>query len=216
MSFSVEHFLDLFTEFPQLAGPLFGLLALGESLAIVGAIIPATPILFLYGLMLGSDKLTPGEVIPWAITGAIAGYWISWRAGRRLGPAAYRHPVLRGQRRAVARARLFFRRWGGPSLIIGRFILGPFQSMLPLVAGVAAMSPRRFHPWATASAIIWVLVVLTPGFLTARGITVFGFDASTESFMLTVLLAVSGVLAIGAAAIVVVRLAFGPGKWRTR
>lgn len=178
------------------AGPLFGLLALGESTAVLGVIIPATPILFLVGTLLGSGQLDPYWVLPWAIAGAIAGYWLSWMIGRRSGTMLYRSALLRDHRRGVARARLFFSRWGGPSLILGRYVLGPFQSMLPLVAGVAAMDQRRFHGWNIASGTIWVFVVLAPGYMTARGVVLLGVGAAQQQWLVLALLVVSGGMAL--------------------
>lgn len=176
--------LQAFTDFVTLhgfwAGPAFGLLAFGESLAVVGTIIPATPLLFLIGIMLGKGLLHPLAVLPWAVAGAITGYWMSWAVGSRLGPSVYRHRLFGGQRRAIARVRLFFRRWGGPALIVGRFVLGPVQSMLPLVAGVAAMTPRRFHRWNAVSGVLWVCLVVTPGYIAARGFNILGFDEQTQ------------------------------------
>ena len=176
------------------AGPAFGLLAFGESLAVVGIIIPATPALFFIGTLLGSGQIDPAIVLPWIIAGAIAGYWLSWSAGRRMGHAVYRTRVVASHRRGVARTRLFFRRWGGPSLIVGRYLLGPLQSTLPLVAGVAGMGARRFHLWNVASGILWPFVVLAPGYLAARGVTLFGFGIAQQRLLVPVLLAVSLVL----------------------
>ncbi|HEX8414000.1 MAG TPA: DedA family protein [Sphingomicrobium sp.] len=147
-----------------------GLLAFGESLAIAGTIIPATPILLLLGTLIGRGLIEPAEAVPPALAGAIVGYWASWAIGRRLKSRIYRAKSLAARRRSVARVRLFLSRWGGPSLVIGRFMLGPLQSMLPLVAGAGGMGPRRFHVWNIVSAFVWVPIVLAPGYLTGRGL----------------------------------------------
>lgn len=187
---------DLIVTHRSWAGLLFGLLAFGESLAVVGTIIPATPILFLVGTLLGSGKVDAVPVVGCAIVGAIVGYWTSWRVGRAIGPSVYHAKILRGQRRGIARARLFFRKWGGPSLIVGRFVLGPVQSMLPLVAGVAAMESHCFNWWNLLSSVIWVFVVLAPGFFTARGVTLFGIGAAQQSILIGGLLIASLVLIV--------------------
>ena len=181
------------------AAPVFGLVAFGESLAFLGIIIPATPILFLMGTLVGSGRLDAGPVLAWAMAGAIAGYGLSWWAGRRAGNAVLRHPLLARHRRGVARARLFFRRWGGPALIFGRYVLGPFQSMLPMIAGVAMMDARRFHAWNVVSGVTWVLICLTPGYLATRGLTLFGVGASGQSWLIASATAVS----VGAVAVAV-------------
>jgi membrane protein DedA with SNARE-associated domain len=151
-----------------------GALAFGESLAVLGTIIPATPMLLLIGTLLGRGILNPIEVIPSALCGAICGYWLSWRIGHRLKARIYRSKGLIEQRRSLARVRLFLRRWGGASLVIGRFVLGPMQSMLPLVAGASGMPARKFHVWNLVSGTLWVPIVLAPGYLAERGLVFSG------------------------------------------
>jgi membrane protein DedA with SNARE-associated domain len=150
------------------------LLAFAESLAVIGTIIPATPMLLLIGTLLGQGTLGPIDVIPWAFCGAVTGYWLSWILGRRLKLSAYARRQLSKRRRSVARVRLLLHRWGGAALVVGRFVLGPLQSMLPLVAGATGMSPRRFHFWNALSGLIWVPVVLAPGYLVGRGLISLG------------------------------------------
>lgn len=203
----VSAFGDFIVAHKAWAAPAFGLLAFGESLAVAGVFIPATPILFLMGALLGGGELEPVPVLAWAIAGAVGGYWASWAVGRRLGPAVYRVRALRGHRRGVARARLFFRRWGGPALVVGRYVLGPFQSMLPLVAGVAAMGPRRFHGWNVASGVVWVFVCLAPGYLAASGLWALGADARLERRLVAGL----GMVSVGG-----IVAALGAAAWRLR
>ncbi len=145
-------------------------IAFGESLALVGAIIPATPFFILVGTSLGLGELDPITLIPPAILGAFLGYQISFSAGRVIGRHTHRHHLLTRHRRTVARMRLFSYRWGASSLIVGRFVLGPVQSLLPLVVGGLGMSRMRFTIVNIVSSIVWILVVLAPGYLSARGL----------------------------------------------
>lgn len=194
----LDHLTMLMIAHPGWAGAIFGLLAFGESLAIAGTIIPATPILFFVGTLIGSGRQDPLAIIPPAIVGAILGYWLSWTIGRRLGPRAYRLRPFAGQRRRMARLRLFFRRWGGPSLVVGRYVLGPLQSTLPLVAGAARMDARRFHAWNTLSGVLWVFVVLAPGYLSGRGLVAVVQSPAQQHAVLVGVMAVSTALIVGA------------------
>lgn len=187
----LEHLADFMVDHRWLAGPVFGLIAFGESLAVIGVFIPATPILFMVGVLAGSGRVDATSVVLFGIAGAIAGYWLSWLAGDQMGHRVWHLPSIARHRRGVARARLFFRRWGGISLVAGRYVLGPFQSMLPLVAGVARMDAHRFHRWNVLSGVLWVVLVLTPGFLVGRGIEIAGFDKAWQDQILTVLMVVS-------------------------
>lgn len=199
----VSHFLE---QNKFWAAPVFGLIAFGESTAVLGTIIPATPILFLMGTLVGDHRLNALPVLFWAILGAIGGYWLSWAVGRRIGHRLYQVRALKPHRRGIAQARLFFRNQGGPALIFGRFLLGPFQAMLPLVAGTAQMSPRRFHLWNLASSVTWVFVCLAPGYLTAKGLWWGGADPRITQGLGVVLALVS----VG-----LVLLSFGGILWRS-
>ncbi|AOF99839.1 hypothetical protein BSY18_2845 [Blastomonas sp. RAC04] len=182
---------DFMTDHRWLAGPAFGLIAFGESLAVIGVFIPATPILFMVGVLMGSGRVDAAPVVLFGIAGASAGYFLSWRAGERLGHHAWRLSAMTRHRRSIARARLFFRRWGGVSLVAGRYVLGPFQSMLPLVAGVARMDAPRFYCWNIMSAVVWVGLVLTPGFALGRGIEAAIFEKAWQDQIVAGLMAIS-------------------------
>jgi len=149
------------------AGPLTFLLTLGESMVVVGLFIPATALLLLTGGLIGSGTLTPWTIVCWGIAGAVLGDALSYLLGRWLGTGVlYRWPLNR-QRRAVAQARLFFRRYGFASVVIGRF-LGPLRSTVPTVAGVMGMGAWRFQGANVLSGVLWVPLMLAPGYFTAR------------------------------------------------
>lgn len=143
------------------------MLTLGESLIIVGLFIPATALLLLVGGLVGAGTLAPMPIVLWGIAGAIVGDAISYALGRWMGPSVVRRWPLNRQRSAVARARLFFHRYGFASVLIGRF-LGPIRSTIPLVAGVMMMSHTRFQLANVLSAVVWLPVMLAPGYFTAR------------------------------------------------
>lgn len=184
------------TDHRWLAGPAFALIAFGESLAVIGIFIPATPILFMVGVLIGNSRVDAESIVLFGIAGAVSGYWVSWKLGHSLGHRAWQAPALARHRRGIARARLFFRRWGRVSLIVGRYLLGPFQSMLPIIAGVAQMDARRFHRWNMASGVLWIVLVLAPGFLIGRGIAIAGLDHRHQEQMIALLTLASCLLVV--------------------
>lgn len=165
----IEQTADFITRYSVWAGPIVGLLAFGESLAFVGLLIPATALMLAVGGLIGSGVVDPLPVYIWAAAGAIAGDWISYAIGRKIGPSVYRHRLLTRYRSSVARARLFFRKYGILAVFLGRF-LGPLRSTVPLVAGVMDMRQRPFQIANIASAILWVPVMFAPGFVAARSL----------------------------------------------
>lgn len=149
--------------------PIIGLLAFGESLVLIGLFLPATALMIAVGGLIGRGLVDPVPVILCAIVGAVLGDWISFVIGRKIGPSAFRRRPFLAHRHAVARARLFFRRHGLASILLGRF-LGPVRATIPLVAGAAGMNQRRFQIANIASAILWVPALFAPGFLAARSL----------------------------------------------
>lgn len=163
------------------AGPLVGLLAFGESLAFVGLLIPATAMMIAVGGLIGAGLVDPAPVIAFAVLGAVLGDWLSYAIGRAIGPSAYRHWPLNRHRSAVARARLFFRRYGFIAIFLGRF-LGPIRATIPLVAGVMEMDRRRFQLANVTSALLWAPAMFVPGYLAVR--TMGSVEHVTEAHLL--------------------------------
>lgn len=178
------------------AGPLLGLLTFGESLVLVGAFVPATALMVAAGALTATGVLPLAPVLFWCCAGAMLGEAVSYFLGRRAGPALWRHPVLRSRRRTVAKARLFFRRYGVASIFLGRF-LGPIQAFVPLVAGVTRMTGPRFHVANVASALIWAPVMLAPGYLAGGGLAMLmSSSLLVPSAVALAVLAVGGALAV--------------------
>jgi membrane protein DedA with SNARE-associated domain len=151
------------------AGPILGILTLLESMLLIGAFVPATALMLLAGGLIASGALDPVEVFFWCVAGAVLGDAISFQIGRQLGARALRHPVLRPRRRAVARTRLFTRRYGVVSVFIGRFF-GPLRAFVPVMVGMLRMRGWVFQLANVTSAMLWVGVLLAPGYLAARGL----------------------------------------------
>jgi membrane protein DedA with SNARE-associated domain len=151
------------------AGLIIFLLTLGESLLIVGILIPATALLLLTGGLIGTGTLSAWNILIWGIAGAIVGDAISYFIGRWLGFGILRRWPFNTQRTSVARARLFFYRYGFISVLIGRF-LGPIRSTIPTVAGMMGMKHWLFQLANVLSALLWLPAMLAPGYLTAKGV----------------------------------------------
>jgi membrane protein DedA with SNARE-associated domain len=151
------------------AGLVIFMMALGESLFVVGIFIPATVLLFATGTLIATGVLDAGPILFWGITGAIVGDALSFWLGRWMGPKVLRHRYLNPYRRKVARARLFFYRYGFLAVLIARF-LGPLRCFIPTVAGVMGMPELRFQIANIISAILWLPALLAPGYLASLSV----------------------------------------------
>src|SRR3990167_10723507 len=73
-------------ENPTLAGLVIFLIAFGDALVIVGVAIPAVPLLFAVGTLVGLGHVDGAYALACATLGAFAGDAISFWVGHRYGP----------------------------------------------------------------------------------------------------------------------------------
>lgn len=149
---------------PSLTLAFAFLIAASESLVVVGALIPGTPILMAIGAAASLGHVSLSGVVVAATLGAIIGdglsYWLGHRYRDRLltsWPLAS-HPVL------LARGVAFFRRWGALGIALARFLPG-VRAVVPVVAGMFRMPPATFYLSNIASALVWAPVHILPGAL---------------------------------------------------
>ncbi|WP_318012987.1 DedA family protein [Mesorhizobium sp. BR-1-1-10] len=184
------------------AGLVVGLLAFGESLVLVGILLPGTTVLIIVGGLVGAGIVQPLPVLLAATLGAALGDTISYFLGKWLGRGVVHKWPLNRYRREIARARLFFHPYGVAAVFVGRFF-GPVRATVPLVAGMMGLNRRRFQVANILSAIIWAPVVLSPGWLVAKGADNLPELDATSLFGLAVIAAMVVAIIV---AVLVVRL----------
>jgi len=148
-------------QYPVLAIVIAFLAAIVEAVAVLGVLVPGTPILMAVaaaGAMAGMPMM---PVIIVSIVGAVIGDFVSYWFGHRfrfrlrgMWPFAHR-PELMGQ------AERFFHRYGTASVAICRFV-PVLRSTVPLVAGMAGMARSKFLIANVCSAFVWAPVHVVP------------------------------------------------------
>lgn len=141
---------------------IVGLLAFGESLAVVSLLLPATAILLGIGALIGAGGVAFWPVWLAAVTGAFLGDWVSYVVGRKLGWRIVQIWPLRRRPDIVMKGHAFFERWGLWSVFIGRFF-GPLRAIVPLIAGICQMPRLPFMTGNLLSAMLWAFGMLAPG-----------------------------------------------------
>jgi membrane protein DedA with SNARE-associated domain len=180
----------------DLAGPILGVIAFGESLVFFGLFFPATALMLFTGGLIQKGILDPAIVIAWSIAGAVIGDILTYWIGKWIGPSVVHRWPLNRDPTAVAQARLFFRKYGFLSIFIGRF-LGPVRSTIPLVAGMMRMRHVTFQIANVTSALAWVPLMLVPGWVAARTIGDFtGFSIKQWIGVIIVLLVATAVFTL--------------------
>ena len=172
---------------PGWAGLGVFLIAFGESLALVGLIVPGTVLMFGVGALIAVGAVGFWPAVGWAFAGAVAGDAVSFWLGRRYGgrlrgvwPLS-RHPEL------LDKGVGFFRRHGGKSVLLGRFF-GPVRPVIPAVAGMLHMAPGRFLAFNVASALLWAPAYLLPGIALGASLSLAAEVAGRLALLLLLLL----------------------------
>jgi undecaprenyl-diphosphatase len=161
---SIQPFLNWIGTHPTWAGLAVFLISLSESLAIVGLIVPGIVMMTAIGAMIGAGILPAWTTLGWAVLGAIAGDGISYWLGYHYHQHLRDFWPFRSYPQLLARGETFFKSHGGKSIILGRFI-GPVRPMIPVIAGMMDMTPRRFLFFNITSAIAWAPLYSLPGIL---------------------------------------------------
>lgn len=155
-------FLQWINTHPQLAGLAIFIISAAESIAIIGTIVPGTVMMTAIGALVGASVIPLWSTLIWAILGAIVGdsisYWIGFYFKDRL-PDVW---PFRNYPNLLASGERFFRKHGGKSVFIGRFV-GPVRALIPLIAGMFHMKPMHFIVANVASAIGWAPIYMLPG-----------------------------------------------------
>jgi undecaprenyl-diphosphatase len=160
-----DFWLTLVSEHGDTLILLVGLVACLETLAFVGLALPGVAILFALAALAGNQQLSLAALLLSAFIGALIGDQISFLLGRFASPWLVRSWPLRRHPDWLPRGQRFFARYGGASVVIGRFV-GPIRPLIPFVAGSCGMPLLRFSLFNIASAAAWAPAYLLPGYLT--------------------------------------------------
>lgn len=170
---------------------LIGLVALLESVAFIGLLVPGIALLFAFAALAGSLQQPLGVLLLCGFLGAAAGDLFSFLLGRYAAAPIKRLPLLQRHPGWIDRGERFFARYGGRSIVLGRFV-GPVRPIIPFVAGSCGMKLPGFLLYNLLSALVWSPVYLLPGYLTGRSsdwVPVLGSaDTITLTLLITLLL----------------------------
>jgi len=164
-----------------------------ESLALVGLVVPGAVLMFASGVVIASGGLPLAPAIHAAAVGALLGDLLSYLAGRVYGERLFQLRLFQRTHAALDRARLFLDRHGGKSIILGRFV-GALRPLVPLIAGIIGMSPRRFLAAAIPGAWAWAAAYLLPGVVFGASLTVAGRVSARLTALIIVLVTLGWLL----------------------
>jgi membrane-associated protein len=144
---------------------LLFLIVFVETGLVVMPFLPGDSLLFVVGALAGAGLMNYPLVMVLLVVAAVAGDQANYSIGRYFGPKVFGWEQSRWfNRRAFDQAHGFYERYGGITLVLARFM--PFvRTFVPFVAGVAEMSRPKFSFYNIAGALLWVVGLVTAGYL---------------------------------------------------
>ena len=130
---------------PVAAGVVIFAIAFCDAVIVLGAIVPALPLLFAVGMLIGLGELSGPYALACAALGAFVGDGLSFQIGRRWGPQLRTHWPFRKFPQLLDRGETMFRRNALKSILIARYV-GPIRPFVPAIAGMLKMPWRRYLP----------------------------------------------------------------------
>ncbi len=158
----MHHSQIVLKQHPHYGGTLTFVIALLESLAIIGSIVPGSVTMTAIGALIGNATLPLFSTLLCAISGALVGDTLSYWFGLKYAPYIYQLSWIKKRHHWLDKGQAFTKRYGTASLVIGRFF-GPMRSMMPMVVGLFRMKPLPFIAGIIPSAVLWSMLYLTPG-----------------------------------------------------
>ncbi|TNC82224.1 MAG: phosphoesterase [Oleiphilus sp.] len=169
--FSLDSYILWLNQHPALILGSLLLMAFVESLAIAGIIVPGVAILFAIAVVAGGAGIPVLMALSAAMIGAVMGDVLSFYLGRHYSDRLTSMWPFSRYPDAIESGSRFFHRYGGYSVVIGRFV-GPIRPILPLVAGALGMRPVRFVSINVLSAIAWAPAYVLPGYLVGAAVNI--------------------------------------------
>ncbi len=137
-----------------------------ENGVFFGFFLPGDSLLFTAGLLCATGIIhDPVEVVLSVIClASVLGYSFGYYFGHKTGKALLNRPdSLFFKKKHIEVARSYYNRYGGKTLIIGRF-LPIVRTFAPILAGIINMNLKRFMLINIVGAILWPLVVVNAGY----------------------------------------------------
>lgn len=149
---------------PVAAGLVIFLIAFCDALIIIGIVVPALPLLFAVGTLIGLGHINGPYAVACAALGAFAGDALSYWVGHRWGPAMRGQWPFRRYPQLLDRGELLLRRHAPKAILSARYI-GAIRPFVPAVAGMLHYPFRRYALTSALACISWGALFLAPGWL---------------------------------------------------
>jgi len=134
-----------------------------EASTLLGLVVPGEIAVLLGGAFAHQGRVSLVAVMAAAVLGAVTGDSVGYALGARLGPRLFSRASDKA-RRHLDRAQVFVQRFGGPAVLLGRWV-AVLRALVPSVAGAGGLPYRRFLVYNVAGGTLWGVTVAGVGSL---------------------------------------------------
>ena len=140
-----------------------------ETGLVIFPLLPGDSLLFLAGTVAGTSDLNVHLLVLLLFAAAVLGDSVNYAVGHFIGPKAFHRPQDTRLGRWLKpeyldRTHRFYEKYGGFTIIIGRFV--PIvRTFAPFLAGVGAMTYGKFLAYNMIGAAAWVASLVYAGYL---------------------------------------------------
>ncbi len=177
-------------EHPHLAYAIVLLLALSESIPVIGVFIPGTAAILAISALVPSGVVKLWPLLGAAAAGAIIGDGLSFWVGHRYHREILERWPLNRHADLVVRSEAFFARHGDKSVFIARFTPG-VRAFIPLMAGMLQMPVERFYAANILSAMVWAPSHILPAVFVGAAFGIFGAAAKPLAILVVLIVVVT-------------------------
>jgi membrane-associated protein len=139
-------------------------LVFGETAVFIGFILPGEIAVVIGGFLASRGHLSLPVLIIIVVFAAVAGPFVGYEIGRRMGDRMFGIRPLRRVQGGVEKARTVLRRRGGAAILAGRFV-AVVRALMPAAAGAAQVRLRTFTVYNVLGGLIWGVGYCFVGYL---------------------------------------------------
>jgi membrane-associated protein len=129
-------------------------LVFGETAVFLGFILPGEIAVVIGGFLASRGHLSLPLLVVIVVVAAVAGPFVGYEIGRRMGERLFRVRPLRRVQGGLDRATAVLRRRGGAAILAGRFV-AVARALMPAAAGAAQVRYRTFTVYNVIGGLIW-------------------------------------------------------------
>lgn len=163
------HLQELFTTYGLWVYGILFLIIFSETGFVVTPFLPGDSLLFAAGALVATTQGSPDSMninmlVLLLIAAAVSGNILNYTIGHLFGEKLFQNPNSKVFRKDyLDKTHAFFERHGGKTIIITRF-LPIIRTFAPFVAGMGAMTYKRFMAFNLVGGSLWVMSFAYAGF----------------------------------------------------